>query len=84
MSYHAGAFRIGAPPTLTLPLNDDQVNQLNEFNQSVWELSKGEFNFDIVAASKTDADNGDMWIITGAVVKIQIKVGGNVYSFSQD
>jgi len=60
----AHAFRVLRPVTLSLPLDEDQINQLNDYNESIWNLQQGEFNFDIETTSKTGADNGDMWIVT--------------------
>lgn len=81
----ATAFRIVRPPQISLPLDRDQVNQLNNFTEDVWNLQNGEFNFDISTTVKTNADNGDMWfIITGGTVRLQFKANNHVWTISPD
>lgn len=78
------AFRIPRPPKFSIPWTQDQVNQLNDSLEWIWNLQNGEFNFDIVTTTKSNAGNGDMWILTGATAQIQIKVNGNIYTFNPD
>lgn len=77
----AYGFRVAKPPTLTLPLTKDQVNQLNDYLNKLWLLQQGEFNFDIVTTAKTGANEGDVWFIkTGAIVYIQYKANNRVFT----
>lgn len=77
----AEAYRIGKPQVFSLPWSQDQMNGLNDTLDRIWNLQQGEFNFDIVAVSKTKADNGDMWFIqTGPNVRLQFKANDRVYT----
>jgi len=75
------AFRIARPLLLSHPLNQSQINQLNDTLENLWNLQNGEFNLDIVTTAKTNANNGDFWLIqTGSTVRMQIKANGQVYT----
>ena len=76
------AFRISRPPKLTKKLDGNQLNQLNDFLENMWNLQQGEFNFDIVSSSKTNADNGDMWMLTPSIAEIQYKVDDAIFTLS--
>lgn len=74
------AFRISKPQIFSLPWTTDQVNQLNDALEDLWNLQNGEFNLDIVETTKTNADNGDFWIYTSNTTDIQYKVNGTIYN----
>lgn len=77
------AFRISRPNTFTLPWTQDQVSQLNRTLEDIWNLTNGEFNLDVVTTSKTNAQNGDIWIIyTAPNARIQFKAKGIVHTLS--
>lgn len=77
----AFSYRIARAPTLSLPLNQDHINQLNRFNDSIFHLQQGEFNIDVVTSTKTNAGNGDFWIImTGATATFQFKANNQIFS----
>ena len=77
----AWGFRVQRPPTLTLPLDQSQISQLNRYLEDIWKLQQGEFNLDIVTTSKTNSQNGDFWIIrTGAMARIQYKSGDHIFT----
>lgn len=78
------AFRISRPPTFSLPWTQDQITQLNDSLESFWNLQNGEFNLDIETTTKTNADNGDIWILTGVVNGIQFKMNDQVYTLTPD
>lgn len=85
LSVTADAFRISKPAVFSLPWTQDQVNQLNDTLDKIWNLQLGEFNADIVETSKVQADNGDFWfIMTPPVVRIQIKANNQIYTFTPD
>jgi len=64
-----------------LPWTSEQMKQHNEAHEDLWNLSNGEYNFDIVTTSKTNADNGDVWILqTGSVARIQFKAIDRVFT----
>ena len=78
-------FRIIRPTPMSMPLTEDQVNELNEFLEDLWNLQNGEYNFDIVTTTKLKAQGGDIWLIqTGSTVYIQYKANGRVYTITPD
>ena len=79
------AFRIPRPLLLSHPLDQQQINQLNDTLENIWNLQNGEFNLDVVDTPKTNADVGDIWLVqTGAVVRLQYKGTGHVFTITPD
>lgn len=77
------ALRVSRPPTLVFPIEEDQVSQINKFNEDMWLMQYGRFELDTSVDSKTDAKNGEFWAInTGVNVLIQLKADDTVYSFT--
>lgn len=76
------ALRVSKPVTLSNPITDDQLNQLNKFLEEIWLVQNGRQEIDVVTTSKVNARNGEMWILTGSTVKLEFKAGGNVYSIT--
>jgi len=76
------AIRVSRPPKLSKKLAPNEISQLNDYLESIWNLQNGEFNFDIVTSSKTNADNGDLWIKTPQLAEIQYKAGDIIYTLS--
>lgn len=76
------AYRIPRPPLLSKDWTDDDINKLNESLDDIWNLQLGEFNFDIVTTTKTNADNGDLWIIDSGITStwIQFKANDLIYT----
>jgi len=85
LSGTALAFRIPRPSTFSEPLDRDQINKLNTVLNNLWNLTNGEYNLDIVTTSKTQADNGDVWIINdGGTFKLEFQAGDSVRSITVD
>ena len=59
----AHAFRISRPPTLSDPIDKEQINQLNASLEDIFNQSNGRVSLDIVTTTKSGADNGDLWIL---------------------
>ena len=79
------ANRVPRPPLLSLPLDQSQINQLNDYITDIWNLTNGEYNFDIETTTKTNASNGDIWLIqTGNIVRIQWKANGRVFTGQEE
>lgn len=80
------AFRIPRPYNFTLPLDKDQMNQMNNAFEDFWNLSNGEFNLDIVTTTKSGAGNGDFWILDngGGSFSFQFKAGDVVQTINTD
>ena len=75
----AGAYRISRPPTLSHPIGKEQVTQLNASLEDIFNLTNGKFNLDIVTTTKTNADNGDIWIFNdGGTYKLEFMAGDSV------
>jgi len=73
------AFRMSRPPTLSHPIDQEQVNQLNASLEDIFNLTNGKFNLDIVTTTKTDAMNGDIWIRNNAgTYLLEFKAGDAV------
>jgi len=72
------ALRIARPPTLSYPLSENQVAQLNKFMEDIWLIQNGRFELD-VTSSKTAAKNGEIWV-NSSNNKLEWKSNGTVYS----
>jgi len=79
------AFRNPRPTTFSEPFDRDQINKLNADLNNLWNLTNGEFNLDIVTTTKTNADNGDIWIFNDSgTFRLQFKAGDAVRTISID
>lgn len=79
----AWALRINRPPTLSDPIDAEQIRHLQKYVDDLWNLQNGEFNFDIVTTTKTNAANGSIWILqTGVTSQIQWKANDTIYTIS--
>lgn len=75
----AYALRASRPLTLTMPLTQDQLTQLNVYLNDIWNMQSGRFELDIVTTSKSGAKNGEIWIKnTGGTYYLEVKAGGAV------
>ncbi len=75
----AYALRASRPLTLTMPLTQDQLTQLNAYLNDIWNMQNGRFELDIVTTSKSGAKNGEVWIKkTGSTYYLEIKAGDAV------
>lgn len=81
----AFAFRINRPHTMSNPISEEQLTQLNSYLESVWNLQNGEFNFDITTTTKSGADNGDIWFVqTGSVIRLQFRANNHTFTITPD
>ena len=81
----AQALRVSRPLVLNHPLTVEQVSQLNRFLEDIWNVQKGLFEFDIVTTTKTNAKNGEIWMLqTGTTVRIQYKANGTIFTITPD
>ena len=79
------AFRASRPPKLIHPLDDGQINQLNEFLENIWYVQNGLIDLDIVTTSKMSARNGEIWIVwTAPVARIQYKARDTIFTITPD
>lgn len=70
--------RISKPLTLTHPLTEGQISQLNKYLEEIWLIQNGRFELD-VTSSKTAAKNGEIWV-NSSNNKLEWKSNGTVYS----
>lgn len=79
------AYRIPRPENFNLPWTEEQMKKHNDAHEDLWNLQNGEFNFDIVTTSKTNANNGDIWFIqTGNAIRLQFKAINHVWTITPD
>ena len=64
LSSQAIALRINKPFTLTYPLTKEQIIQLNKYLDDLWNIQNGRQSLDIVTTTKTNAENGEIWLIS--------------------
>src|SRR3990167_3473904 len=73
------AYRISKPLSLTYPITEEQISQLNRFLEEIWILANGRFELDVVTTTKSAAKNGELWIFNdGGTYKLQFKAGDAV------
>ena len=76
-------FRATRPPMTTFPFTEDQVSQLNRFNEEMWNMQYGRFELDIPTTSKTSAKNGEYWIFNDSGdYKYQYMAGDTVHTLT--
>ena len=72
---------MGRPVEFKLPWNDSQVKELNNTLTDVFNVQYGRFELDIVTTTKTNAANGEIWILNNSgTYSLQVKAGGSVRS----
>ena len=77
------AFRSPRPPTLKIPLTEEQVSQLNKYLEDVENITNGRYEMDVVTTAKTKLKNGEMYILqTGTNSTIVYKSGGYQYNLT--
>lgn len=75
----AYALRVARPISLTYPITKEQVVQLNRNLDDLWNITNGRFELDITTTSKSNARNGEIWILNdGGTYKLQFKAGDAV------
>ena len=71
------AYRIIRPPTLTHPLDEGQVSQLNDYLEQLWFANQGRVDLDIVTTTKSNPNNGELWIFNDSgTYKLEFRAGG--------
>lgn len=81
----AEARRISRPDSFKLPWTEEQVTNISNTLEDIFLMQKGRFEFDIVTTTKTNANNGEIWMIqTGSTVYIQYKAADHIFSITPD
>lgn len=77
------ALRTNRPIKLSFPIKEEEVNELNRFLENAWFIQNGRYELDVVTVPKTDARDGELWIIqTGITCRLQWKANGIVWTSS--
>lgn len=77
------ALRVSRPQTFSLPWDQNQINQLNEYLESLWYVQNGRIDLDIVTTSKTNARNGEIWILNDSgTYKLEFKANDAVHTIT--
>lgn len=78
---NAWSLRVPFPPTMSDPIDEGQISQLNRYLKNIWDMQNGRFELDVVTTTKTNAKNGEIWILnTAGSYSLQVKAGGAVRS----
>lgn len=74
------ALRLSSPPKLNLPLTTDDITQINNYLEDLWNLTNGRFSLDIVSTDPTNPKNGDVWILeSGSTHRLKWRAGNATY-----
>jgi len=83
MTTNVGAFRTTSPPTLSDPIDREQINQLNAYLEDVFNQSNGRVNLDIVTTTKASADNGEIWIFNDSgTYKLEFRANDSTHTIT--
>ena len=80
---NALALRALRPFTLVNPITEDQVSQLNKYLEELWNMQNGRFEFDVVSTTKSNANNGEMWIETDVTAEIKYRANDTTFTVPQ-
>jgi hypothetical protein len=51
----------------------------------LWNITNGKYNLDVVTTPKTDAKNGDMWILfVSPIAKLQYRANNTIFTITPD
>ena len=81
LSLEVYAFRTSSPPVLTDLTNPNQITQLNNFLEQIWNITNGRYTVEVRSADPTNIDNGDLWILeSGSTHQLKWRAGGVTYA----
>jgi len=79
----AVGLRVPRPITLKHPLDEKQVRELNNTLEQIFYMQEGRFEIDGVTTTKTNAKNGEIWILsTSPVARIQFKYNDQIFTIN--
>lgn len=79
--HSAYALRVNRPPKISTPMTEDETSQLNRFLEDSWNIQNGRVELDNTGTAKTNAKNGEMWVLdTSVTSKLQFKSDGSVFT----
>jgi len=79
------SFRMSKPTTFSHPMDEKQVTKLNSLLLDLWNIDNGRQNLDIVTTDRTNADNGDIWILTtGNLARIRFQAADRTWTINPE
>lgn len=77
------ALRVARPAKLKYPLTEEQITDLNNTLEQLFDMQGGRYEADIETSTKSNANEGEIWLIkTGSTVYIQYKGNNRVYTLT--
>jgi hypothetical protein len=89
----AQARRISRPDSFKLPWTEEQVTDISNTLEDIFNMQKGRYEHDIVSTTKSNPNDGEMWIttgivgavaLTGQIAEVDFRAGGVNYTLSPD
>ena len=75
------SFRAPKPPTFTKLDDSNQLTQLNNFLEQIWNITNGRITTEVRSTDPTNIDNGDTWILeSGSTHQFKWRAGGVTYA----
>lgn len=81
MATNVWALRINRPPSLSYPITQDEVSNLNRFLEDSYNIQQGRYEMDVVTSPKSSAKNGEVWIVwSSPTARIQFKAQNMIWT----
>lgn len=75
------AFRMDKPTTFTYPLDEKQIDEMNDLFTLIWHIQNGRVSLDVSSTQRTSPDNGDIWLTqTGNTVYINYRANNHTFT----
>jgi len=79
------ARRISRPDAHNIPWTEEQITDLNNTLEDIFNMQKGRYEMDVVTTPKSTPNDGEMWIYTGPTTRLQFRANNTTYDVvSQD
>jgi len=83
LSVEVYALRITKPPRLIHPLTEEQVINLNNSIEDLWNISNGRLQLDIVTTTKALPSNGEVWIFNDSgTYKLEFRANDTTHTIT--
>ena len=74
------AFRTASPTVFTDLQDENQLVELNNLLDNLWQITNGRYTTEVRSADPTNIDDGDVWILeSGATHQLKWRAGGVTY-----
>ena len=75
------ALRVNQAPRLSNPPTQEEISVLNKFLADIWNITNGRYQLDVVTTPKTNAKNGELWVIfTSPTGRLQWKANDTIFT----